>query len=98
MASPTISCDAASSAVAEVFLQTDRAIYPTRSENGIRYPAGRFWTYLCGVELADAVRNGNVRAIRRIAWYDTAIIFDAFVAEFWQLRQSCKQSGNNLYA
>lgn len=98
MASPTISCDAASSAVAEVFLQTDRAIYPTRSENGIRYPTGRFWTYLCGVELADAVRNGNVRAIRRIAWYDTAIIFDAFVAEFWQLRQSCKQSGNNLYA
>lgn len=98
MASPEISEHAANSAVAEVLLQTSRPIYPVRRDGAICYPTGRFWTYLCGTELALAARNNDIRACRRIARYDCTIIFDAFVCEFWKLRQSFKQAGNYLYS
>lgn len=97
MVSEDISEHAATSEVAEVLIQTSRPIYPVRREGTICYPVGRFWTYLCGPELALAARNGEIESCRRIARYDCAIIFDRFVSEFWKLRQSFKQEGNSLY-
>lgn len=98
MASPTLSRHDAESSLAEVYISTDRAIYPCRRDGAICYPTGRFWTYLCGAELAAAVGNDDIRAIRRIARYDCSVIFDAFVNEFWAMRRAFRESGNSLYA
>lgn len=49
--------------IAEVTLETRQARYPYRARFGILHPTGRFRTVLCGPEIAEARRRGELRAI-----------------------------------
>lgn len=84
--------------VAEVDLNTDKAIYPFRQDGLTIYPLGKFRTVLCGVELESAVAAGHVETVGRLAKYNTFQLFTEYVDEMWAMRQRYKQEHNEAYA
>lgn len=93
----SISETTASKSVARCLLETSRPWYPVRRDNFVCYPIGRYWTCLCGNELALAKRSGHIREISQLAVYQTASIFGLFVQDFWNLRKQYQLEGNDLY-
>lgn len=81
---------AAANSVARCRIQTDRPIYPVRTDAGICYPSGRFETTLCGRELSAAIARGHCTTIGRYAVYDCSRLFHTFVNDLWRLR--CKHA------
>lgn len=86
-----------SAAVADVELNTDKPIYPVRTDRHIIYPTGRFVTTLCGDELHRAFTSGHIRKCGSWSEYNMAQLFKLFVTEFWDMRQRFKTEGNVLY-
>lgn len=72
--------------LAKVLIQTDDPIYPRRTEHGIRYATGRFWTTLAGPELAVALRLGHVLEIEFAALYAMGRPFRDACEELLSLR------------
>ena len=83
---------------AEVLLHTRDSAYPLRCREGTVYPVGDYWTYLCGDELARAVREGVVREIGKWSRYKCRPLFREWVDDLWGLRLEYEQSGQELQA
>jgi hypothetical protein len=60
------------SLLAQVEVDTSRARYPLRTAKGVVHPVGRFVTTLCGPEIREAHRRGELRAIGPGLMYFTA--------------------------
>lgn len=84
--------------VAEVDIETDKPIYPFRTEDVTIYPTGSFRTVLSGVELDHAVRAGHAKTVGRWAKYKLAPLFKTYVTELWQMRSNYKTASNIAYA
>lgn len=82
--------------IAEVRISTRERTYPKRTQGGIIFPIGNYWTTLCGPELAYGFANGDITATRRWAVYDCANIFVDYVDFFWKLRLEYKNGGRKL--
>lgn len=68
--------------------------YPTRTERGLIYQTGDYWTVLCGEELRRAIDSGDIREVEWAQFYSVGRIFMNFVQKFWELRKTAKQSGD----
>lgn len=83
--------------VAEVCLNTERAIYPFRVANHTIYPTGLFCTTLAGPELQEAAMSGHIKGVRNWARYRVSNLFGKFADEILEMRKSARESGNVLY-
>lgn len=80
--------------VADVTVHAETADYPTRLDDRLVFPTGRFRTVLTTPELRHAQSLGRVRAVHRVAVYDRAVIFRSFVDEWWERRAGYLASGD----
>lgn len=87
-----------SRSVATVELQTDRPIYPMRTDKVTIYPVGNFCTTLAGPELQQAVDSGEVVAWSSWAEYELRPLFSSYVSTLWSMRKEYADSGQQLYA
>jgi hypothetical protein len=86
-----------SQTIAEVFIQTNKSLYPKKHDGKTIYPVGTFHTVLAGPELFDAITTGRVALVRSYATYECEAIFEDFVDYFWKMRNQFKDCGNKLY-
>lgn len=86
------------SAVARCLIDTDRRTYPKRDGIQVRYVSGRFWTALCGAELAYAIRHGDVSRISEVAYYEDGYVLRDFVDHFWGRRSRAKNERQKAVA
>lgn len=84
--------------IADVAISTDEPAYPYRRAHDVIYPAGRFWTVLCGAELQDALNHGRVLRVRKVAIYDTAPALRRYAQELYALRQRADSEGDKPLA
>lgn len=72
--------------LARVCLCTSDAEFPLRSERGISFPLGRFWTTLAGPELQLAVAAGFVEKVAMTALYTLGSPFQSAAGSLLDLR------------
>lgn len=87
-----------SASVAEVEILTENHCFPLRTDDGVRYPIGRFRTTLCGLELQYAKKYGYITGVKSYAEYKLKPLFRLWVDTLWQMRQEYKEAGDTLYA
>lgn len=86
-----------SASCADVEIQTDKPLYPLRTDTHVIYPVGRFRTSLCGNELYQAFRAGIIRKCGSWSEYKLAPLFSLWVSALWDMRQVYRLEGNSLY-
>lgn len=84
----------AGSCIARVEIVSNRRVYPVRTTGGVRYPAGKYVTTLCGAELEQAVEYGEVRAVGAWAEYELGPIFRDFIDYWWNVKIQASRNGN----
>lgn len=67
---------------ATVLVNATTRTYPVRFSDGVYHANGRFWTVLCGPELADAAKRGEVLDMGRWASYKLSHQFTKYV-DYW---------------
>lgn len=88
-------------ACAWVLLESRKNTYPKRVGSRLCEVMGRVECYLCGIELRKAMECGDVKHIVYASIYETAPIFQSYVAYFWNERVKAKREGNavnNIFA
>lgn len=70
--------------------------YPKRHNNRLCEVSGKYSTYLCGDELATALRLNHIRRVRYAAVYSVAPIFADYVRYFWDLRREYQKASNKV--
>jgi hypothetical protein len=86
-----------SAACADVEIQTDKPLYPLRTDTNVIFPIGRFTTSLAGSDLYRAYRAGCIRRVGSWAEYKLAPLFTLWVDTLWHMRQEYRRTGNVLY-
>jgi len=83
-------------AVAMVTVSTDVPLYPLRAHGKLIFPVGTFETVLCTPELKMAIDRGHLVSVGETALYDGGELFAAYVDTFYQLRQTAKETGDQI--
>lgn len=73
--------------IGECDVETYRSETPWRKGNRTLYPVGRFTTALAGPEFVRSWKRGEVRAVRRLAYYRGAGLFASFVGQWWERKR-----------
>lgn len=73
--------------IADVDLNTKTNLYPKVFNSKLVFPIGRFRCFLHHHELREAVNNGEIEKVHRVAIYEPAKIFDSYVDFFYELKQ-----------
>lgn len=81
---------------AEVELETDEPAYAVRHNGRIVFPIGDFRAFLSTPGLDYALEKGHVKKVLRMAVYEKANIFTAFVDYFYDLKHKYKKDGNRV--
>jgi DNA polymerase type B, organellar and viral len=84
--------------LARVLLDSPIHAFPLRVKGRTHHVVGRFWTTLCGPELAFALRAGCVQAVDDWAEYELGEPFRGFVEYFWGQRLSFRAQGDQASA
>jgi len=84
-------------ALAEVLIETESPRYAVQGENKVIFPVGRFTAFLCSGGLRLALACGEIRAVKKIAFYDSAPLFRDYVDYFYDLKKKYKKEGNRTY-
>jgi len=84
-------------ALAEVSIETESPRYAVQGENKVIFPVGRFTAFLCSGGLRLGLACGEIRAVKRIAFYESAPLFKDYVDYFHELRKRYKKEGNRTY-
>lgn len=79
---------------AEVSLRTTDALYPRRVPGGAAYPTGTFRTVLTSPELEQAVEQGHLLSVHRIAWYTPGRPFESWATWVLHLRSMMKAANH----
>lgn len=82
---------------AEVDLNTKRRMFPTRFDDKLIFPIGRFRTTLSTEEVKRALEAGEVEQFLKVAIYEKAVLFDEYVDFFYQRRNEYKEQGNDAF-
>jgi hypothetical protein len=83
---------------ARVLIDSTDQTYPARGKGRTYHCLGKFWTSLCGPELARAVRAGHIQAVDWWAEYELDQPFCGFVEHFWGERQRFRVAGDQASA
>ncbi len=75
-------------------VDTDEPVYPTRHENKLVFPLGKFTTYLTSPEIDYGVEHNHITRLRQVAVYHSDPIFKEFVDYFYNLRLAAKKEGD----
>jgi len=79
--------------IADVTLETNQANYPYRDGENVIYPMGRFRTQLCWPELEDAITNGRVVKVHKVARYEGDKLLEGWSNEMLDLRACTFEEG-----
>jgi hypothetical protein len=79
---------------ADVYVRTGVDDLPLRREGVVVYPIGAFHTTLCGDELRKAVQRGSVLHVGRVACYEPADLFSAWVDHYYGERCRARECGD----
>ncbi len=82
------------SVVADVTIKTDEPAYPVRDGLRLYFPIGTFRARLSTAELDHAIARGHIAEVHRVAVYESAPIFRAFVLEMYARRRACIEAGD----
>lgn len=80
--------------IARVRIESERAEFPQRYERGVRYPVGRFTTYLTGPELIELSKCGEIIKVYEYALYKLARPFTESMDALLSDRESCRERGD----
>ncbi|GAG99251.1 unnamed protein product, partial [marine sediment metagenome] len=83
---------------AEVDITTDEPAYATHYNERICFPVGSFTAFLGSTGLKYALEHNHVRKIKRLAWYDRAVVFSDYVEFFYTLRKHYQIEKNPIFA
>jgi hypothetical protein len=75
-------------------IDTDEPVYPTRTDNKLVFPIGKFSTYLSSPEIDYGIEHGHITKIHSAAMYHSDPIFKDFVTYFYDLRLKAKHKGD----
>jgi hypothetical protein len=81
---------------AHVKIKTNKRTYPKRYNGRLCEITGNFDTYLCGQELVDAYRIGDIALCYHLSLYELQPIFKEFVEWFWKKRAEYKAKGDTV--
>jgi len=84
--------------IADVDLETDTPLYPTRRDGRLVFPVGTFSTTLAASELRVALDRGDIRRVSYAASYRTTVLFSRFVEYFYALKRSYTERGDLIRA
>lgn len=84
--------------VATVGLDTDLPMYPTRRNDKLIFPIGRFQTTLADPELREAMQRGHIQYVKHLIAYDHEPIFQTYIEEFYNLRLAYRSEGKEAFA
>lgn len=82
--------------LANVNINTDKPLYPTRHKKQTIYPIGKFTTALAHAELVAAYNAGHIDSCNFVAWYDKAPIFKTFMEHFLEQKGYWRAKGNEM--
>ena len=85
------------SCIAEVRVNIKTPYLPLVKDGRLIFPVGSFTCVLADPELKEAMRRGDVREIKRAAWYTTAPIFEGYVRDLYALRMKYKKEGDDAF-
>lgn len=80
--------------IANVTLQTQVNLYPTRYDNRLIFPIGRFKTSLHKPELARALLDDDIVSVEEVAIYESENIFRSYVEFFYRLKLDATRNNN----
>ena len=86
------------SVVADVTITTDEPAYPVQDGLRLYFPIGTFRARLSTAELDHAIARGDIAEVHRVAVYESAPIFRAFVREMYARRRACIEAGDRIGA
>ena len=80
--------------IAEVFIVSEDDTFPIRTKQGVLYMNGCGWVTLAGPELLYAYAKGLISYSKSWATYHCRVVFDEFVAKFWQMKLEGEKEKN----
>lgn len=81
--------------VGHVTIETEKNnLYPTRENNTLMFPVGKFQTYLCTPEILKAIEYGDLKEVHEVKFYTGDYIFTDYVDYFYNKRLELKKVGN----
>lgn len=86
----------ASDCMAQVLVHAQTDPYPLRCDGGVVWPVGKFWTTLCGSELARAVKCRDVMEVGRWARYECKLALRSFGLASLERRAQARAAGDLL--
>lgn len=82
--------------VADVTLDAEDALWPTRKDRRVVYPVGTFRTTVCTWGLSAALELDQLAEVHRMAVYRKAPVFRDMVSEWYEIRRRAKESGDKV--
>jgi hypothetical protein len=83
---------------AEVLIESSGPVFPVHHEQRVLYPTGRYWTVLCGPELARARAAGVIAKVGRWSRYKLAYALKPYCDALWAERRAAESRGDELIA
>ena len=83
--------------IADCDVETAVPCVPHRFDDHLCFPTGSFHSALCEPEYTLALRMGAQLKIRKIAFYEKAVIFREWVDAMYGMRKRFKAEGNDQY-
>lgn len=85
-------------AMSRVKINTRRAGYPCRTDRGVIYPIGEFWTTLATPELRYALDNHDIDEVGYTTVYKMDELFTGFVDRMYSLRDQSDKDGSKVWS
>ena len=84
--------------IADVDVDTKEPVYGITIDHRLCFPTGAFRAALCTDSLRYALGHDHITRVHRVAVYDRAFIFRAFVDTFYRLRLKYRRQGNEVFS
>jgi len=81
-----------------VYIETDIPLYAKRINERTCFPVGSFWTVLTSRELEKAFEYGHLKKVYSGVYYVRHVLFDEYVAFFYNLRLKAQKNDNMTYS
>ncbi len=80
--------------IAECNINTKRNCYPLKEDNTLKFPTGKFQTYLATPEVKVALSYGDIESFGRVSFYKGENIFEEYIDFFYNKRLELKALKN----
>uniref|UniRef100_A0A6M3JKB9 DNA-directed DNA polymerase n=1 Tax=viral metagenome TaxID=1070528 RepID=A0A6M3JKB9_9ZZZZ len=82
--------------IADVVINTDLPLYPTRCGQKLLFPVGEFKCTLCSKSLSEAIKRGHLVKVTKTAAYVGKLVFKSFIEHFFPLKQKYDKDGEKI--